>query len=107
MIDATVPTKAFCLSSQSIFFPMRPLKSELTAVNDSFLVKIGNGTADGVNKVSCIVFVVVSLSADPVKQLSTLGQLGNKVHYDSCFYVIKRDAQTQRREKKKSENGLE
>lgn len=50
-------------------------------MDDSFLVKIGNSAADGVNKVGCVVLVVVSLSADPVKQFSTLGQLSDKVHY--------------------------
>lgn len=54
----------------------------LTAVNNSVRMKVLDCGSDRLNQLRSVVLVKVLLGADPVKQFSTLAQIGNQVHCD-------------------------
>lgn len=52
-----------------------------TSVDNPLLVQVRDSATDGADQMGGIMFIIVALSADPVKQLTALGQLGHQVHF--------------------------
>lgn len=64
-------------------------KRKITSMNDLLAVEVGDTLTDSPDKLSSVMLIVTAFTTDPVKQLSSLRQLGHQVHFFFCMHQRK------------------